>query len=223
MKLFTLSALALALSATSALAQTAPRFQPGHFFLIDVTRLAQSPGCTVGTELVLQGSPQAGVVAHLRERVLGACEIYVEPNVRSYRLQLAETSCGSLIFRGVARLADGRGATLELTDHRSRMCMDLVPAQIVAQEQIGAYRRLLQSIEVKGGIVGAPQNRPATRPATHLVQPKPVNGGVMGCMAYFTGWTYDAEARTCVERGASGCSNPFLFSTRDACLAGSRR
>lgn len=206
-------------SATSARAQGTPGFQPGRFFLVDATRPVQSPGCTIGTELVLQGSPQAGVVAHLRERVIGVCEIHVAPNVRRYRLQQTQTSCGSLVFRGAARLADGRSSMIELTDHRARLCLDIVPARVVAQEQIGAARRQLQSIDV-GAIAGAPANRALSAPeARASLREMPRAGGMMSCEAYWSGWTYDAQARTCVELGASGCSSPFQFATRESCLS----
>jgi len=37
------------------------------------------------------------------------------------------------------------------------------------------------------------------------------------CLAYFQGFTYDAQSDSCVVDGASGCSNPFEFTTIDQC------
>ncbi len=40
------------------------------------------------------------------------------------------------------------------------------------------------------------------------------------CMAYWTGFSYDIDSDSCVETGASGCSNPFEFQTLRACKKG---
>lgn len=37
------------------------------------------------------------------------------------------------------------------------------------------------------------------------------------CMAHFSGARYDPNQGDCVEEDASGCSNPFPYSSRNAC------
>src|SRR5690606_15065267 len=52
---------------------------------------------------------------------------------RFYRLRLDGTSCGSKIYKGQKRIA-GKRRSITVTDHRTRMCRDLVPAQIIVEE-----------------------------------------------------------------------------------------
>jgi len=40
------------------------------------------------------------------------------------------------------------------------------------------------------------------------------------CLAYWTGFEYDQNTDSCVERGTSGCRNPFEFLTLDECEKG---
>jgi hypothetical protein len=94
--------------------------------------------CDVHTELTLSG------VATLREVVGGVCEIYVEPNERSYRLEVAGTDCGSVIYSGKASRG-GKAISVTITDHRGRTCRDVREADIVVEETgvvEGAVQRL---------------------------------------------------------------------------------
>lgn len=97
-----------------------------------------STTCDVHTELSLSN------VATLREVVAGVCEIAVEPNERSYRLELAGTDCGSVIYRGSKRVS-GKLTSITVTDHRGRTCRDVRDADIVVEESgvtEGAVQRL---------------------------------------------------------------------------------
>ena len=43
------------------------------------------------------------------------------------------------------------------------------------------------------------------------------------CQAYFTGWTYESSGGVggqCVQKNASGCSNPFVYTTKEQCERG---
>jgi hypothetical protein len=97
-----------------------------------------SATCDVHTELALSN------VATLREVVSGVCEIDVEPNERSYRLELAGTDCGSVVYRGAKRVS-GKLTSITVTDHRARTCRDVREADIVVEESgvtEGAPQRL---------------------------------------------------------------------------------
>jgi hypothetical protein len=49
-----------------------------------------------------------------------------------------------------------------------------------------------------------------------IERPRPI------CMAYFTGYIFDATQGTCLRLGASGCSNPFEFTTQQECMDAAR-
>ena len=65
----------------------------------------------------------------------GLCEIYVEPNDRTYNVRLTAQPCGSKVFEGVRRTAEGV-AKVRITDHRTRLCKDLPPAKIIVEETV---------------------------------------------------------------------------------------
>ena len=44
-------------------------------------------------------------------------------------------------------------------------------------------------------------------------------GSEITCMAYFTGFVYSPRTNSCIERGQSGCSNPFEFTKLESCQA----
>jgi hypothetical protein len=108
---------------------TAARVTPGNFKLYGEPHTVAS-GCDVHTKLAL--TADGGSKAHLEEAVGGMCAIAVRPNPRDYRLRAAGGSCGSKIFTGSQR----SGATIKITDHRTRMCEDVIPALIVVEETI---------------------------------------------------------------------------------------
>lgn len=102
----------------------------GSFKLYDQPGATPTPFCDVHTTLTL-GAGKANVA----EALSGACEIYVAPNPREYALTAAGTSCGSRIWTGKAQ----RGIELysiTITDNRTRVCDDLIPALIVVEETI---------------------------------------------------------------------------------------
>src|SRR5262245_50190040 len=72
----------------------AARVTPGSFKLYTDPNAAPNPNCDVHTKLDLAAAPHS--TAKLEEAVEGSCEIAVIPNPRTYRLRLANTSCGSL-------------------------------------------------------------------------------------------------------------------------------
>lgn len=104
---------------------------PGEFKLYAKARATPNPSCDVHTALTLTSA--RGARANLREVVDGSCEIYVDPDPREYRLYFAGTSCGSQIFRGRTLVA-GKSREIKITDHRTRICRDIVPAQIIVEE-----------------------------------------------------------------------------------------
>lgn len=91
-------------------------------------------GCDVHTRLEL-GNPAK---ATLEEVVGGMCMIAVQPNARTYRLHQTGTQCGSKIYEGSFKAKDGVHA-IKITDHRSRMCMDLLVAQVISEETVPGF------------------------------------------------------------------------------------
>ena len=104
---------------------------PGTFKLYGQPNASPNPMCDVHTSLTL--SHQGGARAKLSEALSGVCEIYVFPQTREYRLHLDGTSCGSKIYKGKTKV-DGKTRAITITDHRPRICRDLVPAKIIVEE-----------------------------------------------------------------------------------------
>ncbi|MBX3262510.1 MAG: hypothetical protein KF782_22710 [Labilithrix sp.] len=126
----------------------------GTFKLYGEPNAAPNPHCDVHTALTLSGD--GGARAALREALDGLCEIYVAPQEREYRLRLAGTSCGSKIYKGKKRIA-GKVREITITDHRTRVCRDLVPAKIIVAETDGAG-----ALQTKYSFDGPPPAPPAT-------------------------------------------------------------
>lgn len=106
--------------------------EPGSFKLYATAHANPNPGCDVHTALTL--SKERGVSrASLREVVGGFCELYVAPDAREYRLKFEGTSCGSKIFSG-KKTINGKTREITITDHRTRVCRDLVPAEVIVEE-----------------------------------------------------------------------------------------
>ncbi len=104
---------------------------PGTFKLYGQPNASPNPMCDVHTSLTL--SNQGGARAKLSEALAGVCEIYVSPQTREYHLRLDGTSCGSKIYKGKKKV-DGKTREITITDHRPRVCRDLVPAKIIGEE-----------------------------------------------------------------------------------------
>lgn len=108
------------------------RVAPGVFKLYGDPGYEASTWCDVHTVLELTNDAR-GAIARLHETVRGYCEIHVVPNERTYRLELAGDDCGSQIFKGKTT-QNGLALDVEVIDHRSRICRDDVPAQIIVEE-----------------------------------------------------------------------------------------
>lgn len=111
--------------------QNATKVTPGSFKLYGVPRFEPNPSCDVHTKLEL--TADGASKAHLEEAVDGFCEIAVAPNARNYELTLSRTSCGSRIYTG-ALIRGIESWSITITDHRTRLCEDIVPAQIIVEE-----------------------------------------------------------------------------------------
>lgn len=104
----------------------------GEFRLYD-EGTEPNPACDVHTVLELaHPSANAPLQATLHEAVTGLCKIAVDPVERVYTLKLDRVDCGSKVYAGISRKTGERLATI--TDHRTRTCRDLVPAQIIVEE-----------------------------------------------------------------------------------------
>jgi hypothetical protein len=104
----------------------------GTFKLYEQPRHQPNASCDVHTAIELS-SYRSGSRIDLKNVVGGLCEIYVEPQERFYRLRFDGTSCGSRIYKGRKKI-NGKTRDITVTDHRTRMCRDLVPAKIIVEE-----------------------------------------------------------------------------------------
>ena len=114
----------------------AARIEPGTWKLYHEPNATPNPSCDMHTKLTL--SNDRGSRAKLEEGLDGFCEIAVVPNPREYRLRLEGTSCGSKIYSGSVR-KQGKQYKVKITDHRTRVCRDLVPAQIIVEETVPGF------------------------------------------------------------------------------------
>jgi hypothetical protein len=114
------------------------RIAEGTFKLYADADAVPSRHCDVYTklELVNDRGAKAKLSEDLGEGSL--CRIAIFPNEREFRLRQTGTECGSKIYEGAHRVALGPATTglakIKITDHRTRMCRDLVPAQIIVEE-----------------------------------------------------------------------------------------
>ncbi len=97
---------------------------PGH----------QPTGCDVHTKLTLANPAKAT----LEQVVGGMCMIAVMPDLRHYRLHQTGTSCGSKIYEGSFHGKDGLH-TIKITDNRSRLCLDLLVAEVISEETVPGF------------------------------------------------------------------------------------
>ena len=115
--------IALTLFSFSALAST------DVFKMYADHHVTPNPNCDVHVELKLKIRGNRAT-ATLTNSLAGYCEIYVIPNVRTYQLVKIGTSCGSTVYAGI----NDRNDTLNLTDNRTRICDDIIPALIGIEE-----------------------------------------------------------------------------------------
>jgi len=106
--------------------------------------------CDRYTNLTLDYTENA---ASLENKLGGLCEIKINPDQRQYKITKVTNSCGSSIYNGHRmvgkRLSSGGIARavefITISDHRTRTCRDMVPANIVVQEIRGKNKTTLYS------------------------------------------------------------------------------
>jgi hypothetical protein len=108
---------------------------PGTFRLHTQPNHTEDLACDNYTSLELTPNGRAKLVSMLTGRC--ALTAFYAPFIRDYSLRQTGTNCGSKIYEGTTRVdgpvARGR-AKIKITDHRSRVCRDLVPAKIIVEE-----------------------------------------------------------------------------------------
>jgi hypothetical protein len=89
----------------------------------------RTPDCDRYTLLVL------GDTTQLEDALSGSCKMLVPPRPRSYALSLVDTNCGSKIYSGDKVTGpEDAPVSIQVTDHRSRVCRDRVPAPVIVTE-----------------------------------------------------------------------------------------
>lgn len=95
--------------------------------------------CDLHVSLTLKNTA-TGSVAVLENALVGACEIAVTANPRTYALNEVDSACGSRAFEGVlinnSKNAGNAANDIVITDHRSRTCKDIVPASIIVEKKL---------------------------------------------------------------------------------------
>jgi len=113
--------------------------------------------CVPYTQLTISRT-FTGYSAHLDNRVgtFGtdvACALAVNPMPRDYMLSYSGTSCGSTTWNGSTN-AGGSATSIEITDHSTRTCRDLVPSKLIEKETSASGEvatRSLWTVEVFDG------------------------------------------------------------------------
>jgi hypothetical protein len=160
---------------------------------------ASTEFCSVVADLDIINGVTGGSL-RLSNRVVGMCDLYVEPNQRVFDLVSVKTlSCGSKLYKGINISADGATKFVELVDHRQNICEIVLPNLLILQE-LDANQDLL--IEWK---------------LVNIFSHNPVDPDRMICMAHWTGYKIDENTNTCVKQSRSGCSNPYRFTSLRAC------
>lgn len=102
----------------------------GSFDMFRLPRHSPQSSCERVTKLEVKD-----LSAHMEEAFVGPCATFVavDPNVRDYHLTRERTSCGSSVY--TAAFSKGLETwSIRLTDHRTRVCRDIIPALIVIEE-----------------------------------------------------------------------------------------
>lgn len=139
----------------------AAKVTPGSFKLYGQPRATPNPNCDPHTKLTLEASRYS--TAKLEEGLEGFCEIAVVPNPRTYRLRLASTSCGSRIYTGSVTKS-GKKYAVKITDHRTRLCEDVVPAAVIVEETVPGFPGAITT--TKYSYDGAPSGQTVTLEGT---------------------------------------------------------
>jgi hypothetical protein len=124
---------AILIGLLSAQGFAAAKFQVGSFDLYSQPGHVSSD-CNLGTGLILDRGRLLGDIAVFEDFVKGTCKVAVRPNTRFSKLTFVRASCGSRIYEGGFVTAEGY-VQVTITDHRTRLCKDIVPAKIVVTFQ----------------------------------------------------------------------------------------
>lgn len=106
--------------------------EPHAFKLYDEPHHKVDPNCDVYTQLVLDVTDGKGT-AEFSEKLGGTCQLPVNPNPRTYQIELKGRPCGSKSYG----LVDASENEVEILDHTTRLCKDVVEAKFVVSEKQG--------------------------------------------------------------------------------------
>lgn len=128
------TALALAACGTDSESQllddrTVTSVQPVTLKMYDERQPQINPECDLYTELQLING-YAGAIAKIENKLGGSCKIAVAPNAMTLNLVETEMGCGSKAYEAIIPEGLNRITRVEVIDHRSRLCMDLVVNQV---------------------------------------------------------------------------------------------
>lgn len=90
-----------------------------------------NPNCDLHTEMKVTKTGNTATVK-LVNKVGGFCEIYADPTPRTFKLTAAASDCGSLVFTN-------KTAKVTLTDNKTRLCDDMIPALMVLNTPDATY------------------------------------------------------------------------------------
>ncbi|MBI3548716.1 MAG: hypothetical protein HY078_06650 [Elusimicrobia bacterium] len=98
-----------------------------------VLRRAGRTQCRIVSKLSLKEDALGRPVASLSDDVEGVCTMIISPNPRTYILsEQGADGCGSLIYTG--RNVQDPAKQIRVTDHRTRLCDDVIKNVIVVDE-----------------------------------------------------------------------------------------
>ena len=110
--------------------------------------VSPTPGCDFFTSLSLKNT-RSGPKADLAEAAdpFNACDMAVtNPNARTFPLTTKDVGCGSKQYEGKRRVRysfvgpdSANFATIKITDHRDRRCMDRIAGEIVVEETVPGF------------------------------------------------------------------------------------
>lgn len=147
----------------------AAKVTPGTFKLYSQPRATPNAGCDVHTRLTFEAAYYS--TAKIEEALSGFCELYVEPNPRTYRLRLAGTDCGTRIYAGSVT-KKGQKYAVKITDNRTRLCENVVAAAVIVEETVPGFPGAITT--TKYSLDGQPLTGPGG-----IVCPAP---GYVNCM-----------------------------------------
>ena len=107
----------------------------GTFKLYENEDIVPEAFCDLHVLLTLKNTAN-GSVAIFENALEGVCEIAVNPNPRTYVLTEGKSVCGSRVFEGkLINAAKDSANSIVITDHRNRVCKDVVPASIIVEKK----------------------------------------------------------------------------------------